>query len=111
MDIICRYGGDEFVILLVENDLDTAQQVAERLRLVIASTPFEVEGHPLSLSASIGVAALTRQVRTLDALVECADEALYQSKNSGRNRVTLYSMIERPSHSTNPSSNPGGSWE
>lgn len=96
LDIICRYGGDEFVVILVETDMDTARQVAERLRLMVAGTQFEVEGHTLSLSTSIGVAALSSRHHTLEALLEDADEALYQSKQKGRNQVTLHTPIDTP---------------
>lgn len=89
IDLACRYGGEEFVVVLPDTDADTAQTIAERLRLRIATEPFEVgrEALRLSVTASVGLSALSRASETADLLLKRADMALYEAKNSGRNRV------------------------
>lgn len=88
IDIIGRIGGEEFAFLLPETDKDNAFDVAERLREKIANTmtPFE-DGLSLYFTVSIGVSALTSKNESLDALINLADTALYNAKNSGRNQV------------------------
>lgn len=89
VDILGRYGGDEFLALLPETDLVLSQQVAERLRACVESaalTPSEEESR---LTVSIGVAALSYSDDTMETLVERADQALYSAKQSGRNRVAV----------------------
>lgn len=89
IDLACRYGGEEFVVVLPDTDADTAQTIAERLRLRIATEPFEVgrEALRLNVTASVGLSALSRASETADLLLKRADMALYEAKNSGRNRV------------------------
>lgn len=89
-DIFGRYGGEEFVIGLVECDEPMAEEVAERIRQTIARTAFEWDGHRAHITVSIGVALSTPEMATLDALIEQADRALYRAKTRGRNRVELY---------------------
>lgn len=88
-DLIGRLGGEEFAILLPEADGERAKEIAERLRLSLASVriPLEREGH-FRFFVSIGVTSLTGADEDIDALLKRADEALYVSKNSGRNRVS-----------------------
>jgi diguanylate cyclase (GGDEF)-like protein/PAS domain S-box-containing protein len=87
VDILGRYGGDEFVVLLPETDLENAMQVADRLRLAICCKPIETPVADLPLTVSIGVATLTETIKTFDELIENADEAMFRSKTSGRNTV------------------------
>jgi diguanylate cyclase (GGDEF)-like protein len=90
-DCIGRIGGEEFAILLPETELGTAIEVAERLRKIIATTPLDVGGGRLiRLTASIGVAAYSQSTKTFDGLLSNADFAMYDAKNSGRNRVASY---------------------
>lgn len=89
-DIIARFGGDEFVILLPECDPPTAIHTAERLREAIHSTPVPEKGGPFNMSVTIGVAtcpAGNHQLEELDDLLRLADEALYEAKDAGRNRI------------------------
>lgn len=88
IDLACRYGGEEFVIVMPDADMPTAEAVAERLRSQIAATPFPVsEGaRNLDVTISIGIAARVEGDRP-DSLLKRADEALYRAKRSGRNRV------------------------
>ncbi len=88
VDILGRYGGDEFVILLPETDLENAMQVADRLRLAICSKPIETPAADIPLSVSIGVACLTDAIKSFDELIDKADEALFRSKDAGRNQVS-----------------------
>ena len=118
IDIVCRYGGEEFAALLPETDLDAAHQVAERLREVVAHTGFHrltpgtagtagaaqsaasaggvndvagsVEGDQLHCTVSVGVASYDgTQFLTAEQFVEAADKALYAAKHGGRNRVVI----------------------
>tara|TARA_R110000772_G_scaffold38750_2_gene91231 strand:+ start:2685 stop:3812 length:1128 start_codon:yes stop_codon:yes gene_type:complete len=93
-DIICRYGGDEFVALLPQLPVNKAMETAERLRSAIENTSFDVDGQRITTTVSIGVATYPDEVRVADELMERADESLYESKNAGRNKVISYSRIK-----------------
>ena len=85
INVVCRWGGDEFAVLLVETGRQGAESYAERLRTVLAEYPF-AHGH--RITASFGVATLPDDVPPdADALVRAADDALYAAKRAGRNRV------------------------
>jgi len=87
IDIISRYGGDEIVVLLIENDLDQAYQIADRFRQTIASRVFRTDVGNLTTTISIGVASLTDKTENLTQLIDQADRALYLAKEAGRNRI------------------------
>ena len=88
INIICRYGGDEFAILLVETPKEGAQIYADRIRYVLAQHDFP---HGSLLSASLGIASLSEDVEaSADDLIRAADEALYASKRAGKNRVSIH---------------------
>src|SRR6185312_4660726 len=89
IDLACRYGGEEFVVVMPETDASFAYAVAERLRKSIETTPFPISRAPgkLNLTISIGIAASEGMSDTADALLHRADQALYSAKRSGRNRV------------------------
>jgi two-component system cell cycle response regulator len=90
VDIVARYGGEEFVIVLPETKLPGAVVFAERILAQIASHPFCRAQHPLSITASIGVAEYPSDgVVTVDDLFATADAALYRAKSGGRNRVSV----------------------
>ncbi|MFK0330576.1 PleD family two-component system response regulator [Rhizobium sp. NPDC090275] len=88
-DLACRYGGEEFVVVMPDTSPEIAASVAERLRGVIESVPFVVKGtgQELQVTASFGIASRTPQVITPGHLLKQADVALYEAKNGGRNRV------------------------
>ncbi len=88
-DILGRYGGEEFIVGLVENGLAPGQRVAERIRLKIALTPLEYEKHRLSVTVSIGVATKQSDDESIESLIRRADQAMYRAKTVGRNRVCL----------------------
>ncbi len=92
MDLSARIGGEEFLGVMPETDLQGAAVVAERLRATIAAKPFKIthaEKEFLDITVSIGLSCLSPGTKTPDALMQAADEALYRSKREGRNRVTL----------------------
>lgn len=88
VDTLARYGGDEFTILLVDTELETAVQIAERIRRTVESTIFEGgrEG-ALRLTLSIGVATYPDHGCTREELLDLSDKAMYRAKSIGRNRV------------------------
>jgi two-component system cell cycle response regulator len=88
-DLFARYGGEEFVVVLPETDRRVAEGVAERLRIVVAETPFKVGDPPTeqAVTISIGLAVTADARETSDSLLQRADEALYAAKAAGRNRV------------------------
>lgn len=85
-DVVCRYGGEEFAILLPEITGENAAAVADKLRRVIEAFPFPGVPRPVTISA--GVARFPDNGSTRDDLVKAADEALYNAKQSGRNRIS-----------------------
>src|SRR4051812_5798823 len=85
-DVLCRYGGEEFSLLLPQTSGDNAYEVAEKLRRAIEIFPFAGVPRPVSISA--GVADCPRFGKTRDEIVAAADAALYQAKQAGRKRVT-----------------------
>lgn len=86
-DMACRLGGEEFVVVMPETDLETARLIGERLRYGVASTPFVVPaGVGIDVTLSVGLAAL-QAGDTPQSLMKRADDALYLAKNKGRNRV------------------------
>jgi two-component system cell cycle response regulator len=89
IDLACRYGGEEFVLVMPETDMAVATMVAERLRRRIATEPFVIQqgARSLEVTISIGIAALTAPTDTAAAILKRADEALYRAKRDGRNRV------------------------
>ncbi len=87
-DILARYGGEEFCILLPEVDLKGAVALAEKTRRFVEKEKFEFDGHVIPVTVSIGVAALTDNLREGKDLIKAADERLFAAKKGGRNRVT-----------------------
>ena len=88
VDLACRMGGEEFVVVMPDTDLAYAKMVAERLRTRIGETPFKIdEGQDLNVTVSIGIAVVEGAVDTAEKLIERADAALYRAKREGRNRV------------------------
>ncbi|HEY3641877.1 MAG TPA: PleD family two-component system response regulator, partial [Xanthobacteraceae bacterium] len=88
IDLACRYGGEEFVVVMPETDMAVATMVAERLRRRIASEPFPIQKgtRTVDVTISIGIAALGPDDNAA-AVIKRADQALYRAKRDGRNRV------------------------
>lgn len=88
-DVAARYGGEEFSLLLPQTDISGAQVVAERIRQQVEACELDANGAPFKVTISVGVCAANPGVNnTIAQLIKQADDALYQSKQSGRNRVT-----------------------
>ena len=88
-DLVGRYGGEEFIILLPETDRKTAIHVAERLCATIAATPIKVSEKEIPLTVSIGIATKDENTMDLETLIARADQAMYIAKHRGRNRVAV----------------------
>lgn len=88
-DSVCRIGGEEFLVICPNADLDAAQLTAERLRLAIAARPVTIGKAEQRITVSIGVAEREVDMGEPDVLVNTADRALYEAKAQGRNRVSL----------------------
>lgn len=88
-DLACRYGGEEFVVVMPDTSPEVAAAVAERLRASVESIPFGLKsaGQELKVTASFGISSRLSSVITPDQLMKQADLALYEAKNTGRNRV------------------------
>jgi diguanylate cyclase (GGDEF)-like protein len=87
VDVVARYGGEEFVFIMPETPLDEAMMVAERVRQNVAETHVESNDAVFSVTLSIGVAELKKEMKDLDELIRLADKSLYAAKAKGRNRV------------------------
>jgi two-component system cell cycle response regulator len=88
-DLVARFGGEEFVIVMPDTDIELAETVSKRLRAEIADTPFAIDQLEagLNVTVSIGVAAIGSPGETPVAMLKRADEALYEAKRGGRNKV------------------------
>ena len=90
-DIVCRYGGEEFLLIMPEASLDLARQRAEQLRQEVKGLTVQHEGHPLgTVTLSLGVVAFPQHGATVNELLRAADSALYSAKQEGRDRVAVW---------------------
>src|SRR5690606_10528919 len=89
IDLVSRYGGEEFVIVMPDADIEVALAVAERVRGLVADQAFTVSGGvpALAVTISVGVATTREPTETTESLIGRADEALYRAKGRGRNCV------------------------
>jgi len=90
--VLGRYGGEEFLLILPGCDATAAMERAEHIRQQVADTPIQLDGIRLQLTLSLGVAALVLGLEDLDELLKLADQALYAAKHEGRNRTVLAEM-------------------
>ena len=93
IDVVCRYGGEEFLIVLPETDGPQAELVADRLRAAVADAKL---GSPSSMTISIGIATYPKDAPSPELAIMEADSALYQAKSAGRNRVCCAYAGEKP---------------
>jgi diguanylate cyclase (GGDEF)-like protein len=93
-DLICRYGGEEFMILTPIPDVAEAMRSAEMLRKAVENATFASQGHTLRITISLGVAHYPQNGVTPEDLLSSVDKALYYSKAHGRNRVTNFRDIK-----------------
>ena len=91
-DLICRTGGDEFLVLCPDTDLKSAMLVAERLRVAVQARPIDTGGPQIFLTASVGVAMRLPDMDGVDALIKCADDGVYRAKQRGRNRIAALQL-------------------
>jgi two-component system, cell cycle response regulator len=101
-DLLCRYGGDEFVMLVSQTPQDQAIMLAERLRQRVAQSSLNRAGHDLMVTVSIGVAGLEPEM-TVEGLIKAADKAHYQAKQAGKNQVATSKPAPLPEKDASPS--------
>jgi len=90
VDLGARIGGEEFCFLLPETGLEGGRRLAERLRAAVAGLRFQLDGEPLIVTASFGLAERKHESDSLADLLARADQTLYRAKNEGRNRVCSF---------------------
>ncbi len=96
-DIVARFGGEEFLVMLPRAMMKDAVVIAERIRRSVESTPLSVDGEEVRLTVSLGVAAVpVIWPESKEELIKCADTALYEAKGKGRNRVCLHVPTKDP---------------
>jgi diguanylate cyclase (GGDEF)-like protein/PAS domain S-box-containing protein len=91
-DCIGRLGGDEFGVLLVNCNINSAQAIAEKMRQDIDDFQFEWDDKTYKLGVSIGIVAITRDAESIESLMELADNSCYTAKQKGRNRIHLHAV-------------------
>lgn len=90
-DVLARYGGDEFVILLPQTSVKNASNMAERIRRKVKDSDFDIQGHKVKSSITMGIASVPHlEINSPDDLFDSADRALYDAKRSGKNRVRVF---------------------
>ncbi|HAC62939.1 MAG TPA: diguanylate cyclase response regulator [Cyanothece sp. UBA12306] len=87
IDLLGRFGGEEFVVILPETPMKGALEVAERIRALIASQSLILEEDTVTLTVSIGIVSYTSEDKTIGQMIQRADRSLYQAKTGGRNRI------------------------
>ncbi|MEF8833973.1 MAG: GGDEF domain-containing protein, partial [Halofilum sp. (in: g-proteobacteria)] len=93
-DLVARYGGDEFVVLVPDSDQETVAMVGERVRQSVANSAVDIDGSSMSVTVSIGLAVYPDTAADPDGLLARADEALYAGKRAGRDHVRAYERRE-----------------
>ena len=101
-DMLLRWGGEEFLALLMDPLPDTPMEVGERIRAAVAGHTFRHDGTTIRKTVSVGVAELPADGHSLDAVIHAADVALYQAKTGGRNRVVRFCREETENAATAP---------
>jgi diguanylate cyclase (GGDEF)-like protein len=100
-DIACRYGGEEFVIVMPDADLQICQQRAEEIRAQFDALFVTYNNHRIHNTISLGVAAYPLHGLTGEVVLNCADQALYKAKQAGRNRVVVFGDGDNSPHLAN----------
>ena len=94
-DVVGRYGGEEFLLVLPRADSNGGREVAERVRAAVSAQPIDEHGTDVRVTLSLGVASSSPDAVDSAALVQAADQALYRAKANGRNRVEVDGMVAR----------------
>jgi putative two-component system response regulator len=102
-DVVCRVGGEEFLIIFPSQTLDEAGVCAERCRSAVAKHVFDIGGVDITATISIGLASRTGDMKEYPELLQCADQALYAAKHGGRNRIC---RADEPAAASNPAATP-----
>jgi diguanylate cyclase (GGDEF)-like protein len=89
IDLVGRYGGDEFIILLTETDIEGGRKAADRIHQFISGVPIDTERGPMNITASMGIATLSNDDQNLTTLLDRADTAMYAAKRAGKNQVEV----------------------
>jgi len=87
-DVVCRWGGEEFLAIIANIDRDALAAMADKLRLLVERSSISVDSHTIGITISVGT-AIAKPDESVNALVKRADQLMYQSKAAGRNRVTV----------------------
>ncbi len=96
-DVACRYGGDEFVLILPDSSAELAAQRAGEMRIAVGQAEMQYQGHLLKpMTLSFGIATFPADARTFHELLRAADTALYRAKSEGRDRVRLHGQASEP---------------
>jgi diguanylate cyclase (GGDEF)-like protein len=93
VDLIGRFGGEEFIFLLPETSKENAKKFAERLVKIIFDTPLKLDSKQINVSVSVGVASFEENDLPFEEIIRRSDDALYEAKRKGRNRVELYESV------------------
>ena len=94
-DIVSRYGGEEFVVILPHTSLESAQQVSEKLLKNISSETYSKNEISISITVSIGISCFHEGINSFEELLTESDNAMYQAKNGGRNKVCTYKGLPK----------------
>jgi diguanylate cyclase (GGDEF)-like protein len=89
VDLLVRYGGEEFLVILPETAQHEAYRIAERIRNTLHTPPYQIDEHTIEMTVSLGVKTLSEGIQSLEELINPADLAMYQAKQSGRNQTSL----------------------
>lgn len=89
IDIPCRYGGEEFVIICVENDAESCSKLVKRIRKIFNATVFRQKNNTFKCTFSSGITEYNKRFKGIKDMIKLSDDALYESKNNGRDRTTI----------------------
>lgn len=92
-DTLARTGGDEFVMVLPGIDGEHAALIGERIRKAVTNSSFDLKGNPINTTVSIGIACYPQDSDNVEELLRLADQAMYRSKQAGRNKVTRHALV------------------
>ncbi|HDO7862908.1 TPA: GGDEF domain-containing protein [Legionella pneumophila] len=95
-DLACRYGGEEFLLVLPQCTLDNAKKISETIRDEVSKMPMTLKNNVFNITISLGISSYPNHGSSLQELIETADKALYSAKTQGKNRVVIFSEGSSP---------------